>query len=133
MRIDARIENACLERKDFCLNCDSKFQRVRPLIRSVAVSRHFVRDLKDEEKMTSIVKNILDCSHLEFVELHKFEERADGNLVFRARKEGLHIVYSIDKMQRIVFLRAIRNFTEYKKFLENTKEIKKMVLKTRDL
>jgi len=100
----------------------------RPLIRGVVVSKHFIRDLKDEEKINSIIQNILDCSHLDFNELHKFEEHVNGNLIFRARKEQLHIVYCIDeKKTRIIFLRALKNFTEYKKFLEKKKEIKKMI------
>jgi hypothetical protein len=97
--------------------------RVRPSIKSGAISKRFVRDLKDEEKVTSIIKNVLDCSHLEFHELHKFERNISGNLFFRAKKENLHIVYGVDKRLRIVFLRAIRNFTEYKNFLGNRREM----------
>jgi hypothetical protein len=63
---------------------------------------------------------------LEFAELHKFEENLDGNLVFRAKKKGKHIVYGVDKKMRIVFLRKFRNFSEYKKFLDDKKEIRKM-------
>jgi len=101
--------------------------RVRPLIKEVVVSKHFKRDLKDEEKISSIIKNVLDCSHLEFNELHKFEENIEGNLIFRAKKENLHIVYCIDKTMRIIFLRAIRNFDEYRKFLDNKKGLKLMI------
>jgi mRNA-degrading endonuclease RelE of RelBE toxin-antitoxin system len=100
---------------------------IRPLIKSIVVSKHFIRDLKDEEKINSIIKDILDCSHLEFTELHKFEEHINGNLIFRAKKEHLHIVYCIDKKKRIIFLRTMKNFIEYKKFLEKKKEIKKMI------
>jgi mRNA-degrading endonuclease RelE of RelBE toxin-antitoxin system len=103
---------------------------VRPSIRSVAISRHFARDLKDEEKVTSIVKDVLDCSHLEFHELHKFERNVGGNLIFRAKREKLHIVYGVDKELRIIFLRAIKNFTEYKKFLMDKKEIMKLIIST---
>lgn len=104
---------------------------VRSSIKSVAVSKHFIRDLKDGEKIISIINNVLDCSHLEFNELHKFEKNIDGNLIFRAKKEGLHIVYGVDKRLRIIFLRAIKNFTEYKKFLENKKEILRMITSSR--
>jgi len=100
---------------------------IRPSIKGVVVSKHFIRDLKDEEKINAIIKNILDCSHLDFNELHKFEENINGNLLFRAKKEDTHIVYCIDRTMKIIFLRAIRNFTEYKKFLEDRKEIKKMI------
>jgi tRNA-dihydrouridine synthase len=121
------LGDSCVEKKDFCINCNSEFMMVRPLVRQVAVFRHFVRDLKNNEEMNSIIKDVLDCSHLEFAELHKFEENLNGNLIFRAKKEDLHIVYCVDKKLRIVFLRAIRNFAEYKKFLEDKKEISRMI------
>jgi hypothetical protein len=103
--------------------------QVRPFLNGVIVSKHFVRDLKNEEEANSIMRDVLDCSHLEFAELHKFEENINGNLVFRAKKEGTHIVYCVDKTMNIIFLRAIRNFTEYKRFLEDRKAIKKMIEK----
>lgn len=121
------IENTCNETKDFCQNCNSHFMKVRPLLKEVVVSKHFKRDLKDEEKISFIVKNVLDCSHLDFNELHKFEENIEGNLIFRAKKENLHIIYCVDKVRRIIFLRAIKNFEEYKRFLENKKEIKAII------
>jgi mRNA-degrading endonuclease RelE of RelBE toxin-antitoxin system len=83
--------------------------------------------LKDQEEMNSIVKDALDCSNMEFSELHRFEENIDGNLIFRAKKGGTHIVYCVDKKMRIVFLRAFRNFSEYKKFLDDKKQIRKML------
>jgi hypothetical protein len=120
--------NPCAEKKTLhCINCHSHFMAIRPSIKSVVVSRHFVRDLKNEEERNSIIKDILDCSDLEFTELHKFEENIDGNMIFRAKKESKHIVYGLDKKMRIAFLRAFRNFGEYKRFLDNKKEIKKML------
>jgi mRNA-degrading endonuclease RelE of RelBE toxin-antitoxin system len=127
MKIDIKIDNPCLEPRSFCVNCHSEFMMLRPSIKSVVVSKHFIRDLKDEEKMNSLIKSILDCSHMDFYELHKFEENINGNLIFRAKKEGTHIVYCVDKDKRIIFLRAMRNFTEYKKFLENRKEILRII------
>jgi mRNA-degrading endonuclease RelE of RelBE toxin-antitoxin system len=100
---------------------------LRPSLKEIIVSKHFKRDLKDEEKIKSIIKNILDCSHMEFTELHKFEENIEGNLLFRAKKGNLHIVYCVDKLNRIIFLRAIRNFDEYRRFLEDKKELKLMI------
>lgn len=128
---DVEVVNPCIERKDFCINCNSHFLAVRPLIRSVAVSKRFTRDLKDREKANSIIENIMDCSHLEFHELHKFERNISGNLIFRAKKGQMHIVYGVDRGMRIVFLRVIKNFTEYKKFLEKRKEILGMIARTR--
>jgi hypothetical protein len=127
MGFKVRLDNPCAVRKDFCINCHNHFMTVRPFIKGVIVSKHFVRDLKDEEEMNSIINNVLDCVHLEFDELHKFEENIDGNLIFRAKKRDMHIVYCVDRMMRIIFLRAIKNYTEYRKFLDDKKEIKKMV------
>jgi mRNA-degrading endonuclease RelE of RelBE toxin-antitoxin system len=100
---------------------------VRPLIKSIVVSKHFLKDLKDEEEAKSIVKDVLDCSNVDFVELHKFEENVDGNLIFRAKKQGRHIVYCVDKKMRIIFLRVFKNYGEYGTFLEDKREIKKMI------
>jgi mRNA-degrading endonuclease RelE of RelBE toxin-antitoxin system len=100
---------------------------IRPWIKTLVISKHFIRDLKDKEEMDSIVNGVLDCSNIDFNELHKFEEDIDGNLVFRAKKEGTHIVYCVDTKMRIIFLRAFRNYSEYGKFLEDRKEIKKMI------
>ncbi len=104
--------------------------KVRPSIKTVVASRRFVRDLKDQEKAKAIIKGVLACSHLEFHELHKFERNIEGKLIFRAKKEKAHIVYSVDKNKRIVFLRAIRNFGKYKRFLADKKEILRMIART---
>jgi len=127
MDLNMEVGNPCAERKDFCVNCTSHFMKIRPSIKSVAISKRFLRDLKDDEKATSIIKNVLDCSHLEFHELHKFERNIDGNLIFRAKKENLHIVYGVDKKLRIVFLRAMKNFNEYKNLLGSRKEMMKII------
>lgn len=103
MDINIKLDNPCDERKDFCINCHNHFMTIRPFLRGIVVSKHFIRDSKDKEKMNSIIKDILDCSHLEFNELHKFEEHINGNLIFRAKKEQLHIVYCINKKMRTVF------------------------------
>jgi mRNA-degrading endonuclease RelE of RelBE toxin-antitoxin system len=133
--IDGNMEigNPCSERKSFCVNCRSEFMLVRPSITGFVVSKHFVRDLKSQEKVNSIVRDVLDCSHLEFTELHKFEENINGNLLFRAKKGDTHIVYCVDRTMKIIFLRAIRSFTEYKRFLDNKKEIVKMIKRSSGL
>jgi mRNA-degrading endonuclease RelE of RelBE toxin-antitoxin system len=113
-----------------CVNCHNHFMTVRPHLKAVVVSKHFTRDLKSKETVTSIVNDVLDCSNLEFNELHKFEENVDGNLIFRARKGGTHLVYGVDKQMRIVFLRAFRNFGEYKKFLDDKQSIRNMLAHT---
>jgi mRNA-degrading endonuclease RelE of RelBE toxin-antitoxin system len=126
-RFDLNLENHCDEKRSFCVSCRSEFMQVRPHLKGVIVSKHFVKDLKNEEEAKSIIQKVLDCSHLEFTELHKFEENINGNLVFRAKKDGVHIVYCVDRTMQIVFLRAIKNFTEYKKFLDDRRQIKKMI------
>jgi mRNA-degrading endonuclease RelE of RelBE toxin-antitoxin system len=129
--MNIELGNPCHEKRSFCPNCTSEFVKVRPSVEAVIVLRHFIKDLKDEKEAESIINEVLDCSNLEFTELHKFEENIDGNLLFRARKDDIHIVYCVDKSRKIVFLRAIRNFIEYKKFLENKKEIKRIIERVR--
>jgi mRNA-degrading endonuclease RelE of RelBE toxin-antitoxin system len=100
---------------------------IRPLIKTVVISKHFLKDLRSEDKVRSIVKDILDCSNVDFTELHKFEENVDGTLIFRAKKEGVHFVYCVDKKMRIIFMRAFTNYGEYERFLGDTKEIRKTI------
>jgi mRNA-degrading endonuclease RelE of RelBE toxin-antitoxin system len=127
MSTGIKLENPCALKKDFCINCHSHFMAIRPSIKTLVISKHFIRDLKNMEKVDSIVRGVLDCSNVDFNELHKFEEDIDGNLIFRAKKGGIHIVYCVDKKMRIIFLRAFRNYSEYGKFLEDKKEIKRMI------
>ena len=103
---------------------------VRPNIRGVIVSKRFLKDLKDEGKAKAIVKDVLDCSNVDFYELHKFEEHVDGCMVFRAKTEGMHIVYCVDKNMTIIFMRAFTNFKEYGKFLDDKKELAKLIMHT---
>jgi mRNA-degrading endonuclease RelE of RelBE toxin-antitoxin system len=125
--MEIKVENSCSLEKESCLGCNSHFMKMRPLIKSVVISKHFKRDVKDQKEAEKIVKSILDCSHVDYTELHKFEESIDGIMVFRAKKEHHHIVYCIDNEMRLVFLRLISNFDEYRKFMEDKKEIKRMV------
>jgi mRNA-degrading endonuclease RelE of RelBE toxin-antitoxin system len=121
-------KNPCTEQKDFCVNCHSHFMAVRPHIKSVVVTKRFFKDLKDPEEAKSIVRDVLACSSIDFNELHKFEEHMSGNMIYRAKKEGMHIVYCVDKNMRMIFLRAFRNFKEYEKFLEDKKELGNLIL-----
>jgi mRNA-degrading endonuclease RelE of RelBE toxin-antitoxin system len=125
---DVELKNPCMEQKEHCLNCHSHFMEVRPHIRSVIVTKRFFKDLKDEEKAKEIVKDVLDCSNADFYELHKFEEHVAGCMVFRAKTEGMHIVYCVDKNMRIIFMRVFKNFKEYEKFLDDKKEVSKLIL-----
>jgi len=78
--------------------------------------------------VNSVVNMILDCTNLEFHELHKFEKNVTGNLVFRAKQEKTHFVYCVNKkkIETLLFLRAISNFIEYKRLLANEQQIKRM-------
>ena len=103
---------------------------IRPLIKEALVHKNFFRDLgKDEEKVDSIVNAILDCTNLDFYELHKFEKIVAGNLIFRAKRDGIHFVYSVNRNEakNIIFLRAIKNFPKYKQLLSDEKRIKNML------
>jgi len=125
---NVEVKNPCNEQKDHCLNCHSHFMAVRPHITSIVVTKRFFKDLKDEEKAKEIVRDVLDCSNADFYELHKFEKHVDGCMVFRAKTEGIHIVYGVDKNMRIIFMRAFRNFKEYEKFLDDKKELTKLIM-----
>jgi hypothetical protein len=100
---------------------------VRPVLTGVVVSKHFLRDVEDRKAAESIVGDILDCSSVDFVELHKFEIDVDGNMIFRAKKERVHIVYCVDKRLRIIFLRAFKNYSAYARFLGDKKEIRRII------
>ena len=120
--------NPCAEQKEHCLNCHSHFMAVRPHIKSIVVTKRFFRDLRDKEKAKAVVRDVLDCSNADFYELHKFEKHVNGCMIFRAKKEGMHIVYCVDKNMRIIFMRVFKNFKEYEKFLEDKREISKLIL-----
>ena len=105
-----------------CLNCNGHFEQLRPEIKEVITSKHFLRDAPDFD--TTL---IVDCQHEHFTKLHKFEETIDGNHIFRAVKRKIHYVYAVDKNKRLVFLRAFNNFKDYKKFLNEKKIILKII------
>ena len=105
-----------------CINCHDHFQQLRPLVKEIVVSKHFTKDAPDFN-----VNWIIDCEHLHFTELHKFEEKINGHYIFRALKEKMHFVYSIDKQHRLIFLRAFNNFNTYKKFLMDKRKILSMI------
>jgi hypothetical protein len=126
MVIDIRVSDSCSIEKGFCTECSSHFMKLRPLIKEAIASKHFLRDVKDEDEANSIIQSVLDCSHMDFTELHKFEESIDGISLFRAKMGNSHIVYCI-KGERVMFLRRIRNFDEYRKFIDDKKEIKRII------
>lgn len=101
-----------------CVNCHDHFEQLKPFVTKVVVSKHFLKDAPDFD-----VNLVVDCKHEHFTRLHKFEEKIDGNYVFRAVKEKKHFVYAIDKNHRLIFLRAFENFKDYKKFLMDKKKI----------
>jgi hypothetical protein len=121
------LGNPCGEQKDHCVNCHSHFMEVRPHLQCAVVTKRFFRDLRDEEKAKAIVRDVLDCSNSDFFELHKFEKHVDGCMVFTAKTEGMHIVYCVDKNMRIIFMRVFKNFKEYEKFLDDNREISKLI------
>lgn len=105
-----------------CLNCHEYFEQLKPLIKGIVVTKHFLKDAPDFN-----VEDILDSKHEFFTHLHKFEEKIDGNHIFRALKENMHFVYAVDRNYRVIFLRAFNNFKDYKRFLEDKKAIAKMI------
>lgn len=128
LKLDIKTGNPCSLQKDFCRNCHNHYAELRPSITGVVVSNRFLNDNKDDETSEAIIEQILDCSHLQFTELHKFEKKVDRFLIFRAKIDSSHVVYSIDKENKIIiFMRMIKNFSEYKRFLEDDRKIKKLI------
>jgi mRNA-degrading endonuclease RelE of RelBE toxin-antitoxin system len=127
LQFNAKLKNPCAVKKEHCINCHSHFMNIRPLIKAAIVTKRFMKDLKNEEEAKMIVSEVLDCSNIDYYELHKFEENINGYLIFRAKKKGIHIVYCLDKELQLVFLRAFKNYKEYGKFLEDKKEIIKLI------
>lgn len=81
-----------------------------------------------KKKTVSIMESVLKCSNLQFTELHKFEKHVGRHLIFRAKIDGSHIVYSIDKERKvIVFLRYFDNYAKYRKFLEDDPMIERSI------
>lgn len=105
-----------------CANFHPLFEKLRSGVTCVLVTRHFLRDIPGFD-----VTLILDSRHEHFLHLHKFEETIDGNHIFRALKDKTHIVYAIDKANRLIFLRAFHNFKEYERFLDDKKTIASMI------
>jgi hypothetical protein len=127
IKVDAKLENPCVVKKDHCINCDSQFMNIRSLVKAAVVTKRFMKDLKNVEEAKTIVNEVLDCSNIDYYELHKFENNIEGYLIFRAKKKGTHIVYGLDKEKQLVFLRAFKNYKKYIKFLEDKKEIIKLI------
>jgi hypothetical protein len=119
--------STCSLAKPQCINCHSQFREVRPLVTGAIITHRFFRDFRSPQEAQANVNAILACDNVDYHEMHTFEENVDGNLVFRAKKGGVHMVYAVDKAKQIVFLRAFRNFSEYGKFLEDKKDIRKML------
>lgn len=126
MKSEISVVSPCSLKKDVCVNCHSHFMNIRPFIKTAIVTKRFVKDCKNED-VKAIVSEILDCSNTNYSELHKFEKNVDGYLLFRAKKEGTHIVYCINNTKQIIFLRAYKHYKEYGKFLQDQQEIKKQI------
>ena len=105
-----------------CLNCHEYFEKLKPSVSEIIITKHFKKDAPDFD-----INLIVDCKHEYFAHLHKFEGKIDGNYVFRALKDKVHVVYVIDKKHRLIFLRAFSNFNEYQRFLEDKKRILEML------
>lgn len=98
------------------------FLQLLPTVTKIVKTRHFEKDAPDFD-----ISLVTDSKHQNFTELHKFEETIEGNHIFRALWRHLHMVYCIDKEHRLIFLRAFNNFKEYKKFLDNKREISQII------
>ncbi len=114
----------CASKPERCINCNNHFYNLRQQLTEAFVSKPFKREVPNYEQ---ILGDILSCIQLNFNELHKFEEKIESLFVFRAKKGEFHFVYAIDERKRLILLKAFHNFKEYKKYLENKKEITRLV------
>ncbi len=108
----------CNKEKDHCVNCSSHFAALRPSVREVIITKHFEKDLKNKEERDDIIDKIIDCGTENFHEMHKFEFSIKGNHIFRAKKGNMHVLYCI-LGHKLIFLRVIKNYKEYRKFLSS--------------
>ncbi len=116
------MKNSCSVERDFCKNCHNHFAQFRPSLKGILVSRRFE---KETEKL-SVIDDILGCDNINYTELHKFEKHVDDHPIFRAKIDGVHILYAIDKERKLLlFLRSFDNFSRYKKFLGDHREIRR--------
>ncbi len=100
----------------------SHFNQYKDSIKQVFLSHHFHHDLKDFNPDI-----ILKSESQPY--LHKFEETIEGNHIFRALIDKVHIVYAINKNHDLIFLRAFHNFKEYGKFLDHKKDLLHLINK----
>jgi len=108
-----------------CVNHHSHFQQLRPSIKKIIATKHFLKEAEDFNPNW-----ILDSQHQHFTILHKLEETIKGNHIFRALHKGVHIVYAIDKNHRLILLRAFSNFKHYLRYLDDKKTIQKTTQKS---
>ena len=104
----ALVIPACDMKKVHCANCSSHFANLRNVVQEVEVSKHFIKDIKDEAERNEIIGSILGCDSVDFHEMHKFEFNVKGMHIFRAKKDRMHIVYAVSG-NKLIFLRAIKN------------------------
>ncbi len=112
----------CASKTEKCENCNHHFQRLRPQVEAVVVTKRFLKDAP-----TFDINTVLNCENIYFQKLHKFEDKIGDAHIFRALQNHLHAVYAIDGGNRLIFLRAFNNFTKYKRFLDNKKAIKHLI------
>lgn len=103
-------------------NISNHFLELSKNVKEVLFTNHFKKDIKG---MTFNPLEITSPEHLFFIREHKFEEKIHNCYIFRAIHEKKHIVYAINN-DKLIFLRAFKNFKEYCKFLEDKKEIEKL-------
>jgi hypothetical protein len=113
-----RLNLECPADSERCLNCNDIFKMLKPQVKEVIVSKHFIKDYPNFN-----IKPIIDCDHRYSKKLHKFEFKTEGSHVFRALIGKTHILYVVDRDFRLIFLRGFDNFLEYGKFLGNKKKL----------
>ena len=105
------------------MNERSHFEQINDQIDEYEISNHCKRDLKG--LALPFIMDIIDKKHEGFEELHKFELKFENGTFFRAKINGIHILYCFSN-KKITFLRAFKNFIEYKKVLNHPEKLLKL-------
>jgi Txe/YoeB family toxin of Txe-Axe toxin-antitoxin module len=111
----------CSKKTDKCINCNEHFENLFEGVKEIIVTKRFLKDAPDFN-----IELITDCKNEYFTHLHKFEKKIGDSYIFRALKDDEHFLYAI-KDNKMIFLRAFKNFKEYEKFLEDNKAIKTLI------
>jgi hypothetical protein len=90
---------------------------VRPRVRSIVVTKSFLKDSKEEEKAKKL-KEVLEFPDADLNVLGKFEVLLKSCMAFKTKTGERNIACCVDKNKRVIFMRVFKNLKHYKKFTD---------------